>query len=46
MRKSDAAVLAAKKSAATGRNEVSVQLVCLALVLSLAMLAGRIFSVW
>jgi hypothetical protein len=46
MRKSDAAVLAAKKSAAAGRNEVSVQLVCLALALSLVMLAGRIFSVW
>ncbi len=46
MRKSDAAVLAARKSAATGRNEVAVQLVCLALALSLVVLAGRIFSVW
>jgi hypothetical protein len=46
MRKSDAAVLAAKKSAAPGRNEVSMQLVCLALALSLIMLASRIFSVW
>ena len=46
MRKSDAAVLAAKKSAAAGRNEVSVQLVCLALALSLVTLAGRIFAVW
>ena len=46
MRKSDAAVLAAKKSAAGGRNEVSIQLVCLALALSLVMLAGRIFSAW
>jgi hypothetical protein len=46
MRKSDAAVLAAEKSAAVYRNEVSVQLVCLALSLALFMLAGRIFSAW
>jgi hypothetical protein len=46
MRKSDAAVLAAKRSSAAGRNDVSVQLVCLALALSLVMLASRIFSVW
>jgi hypothetical protein len=46
MRKSDAAILAAKKAEAAGRNDASAQLVCLALALSLVMLAGRIFSVW
>ena len=46
MRKSDAAIVAAKKSAVAERNEISLQLVCLALVLSLVMLAGRILSVW
>jgi hypothetical protein len=48
MRKVDAAAVAAKKPPmpAGGRDEASVQLVCLALTLALIALACRIFSVW
>jgi hypothetical protein len=46
MRKSDAAVAVAERTAANVRNQTSVQLVCLALALSVVALACRIFSVW
>ena len=46
MRKSKAADIAARNAAEITRDQASVQLVCLALALSLAMLAFRIFSVW
>ena len=46
MRKGEATILPAKKPAAAGRSDASVQLVCLALALSLVVLAGRIFSAW
>jgi hypothetical protein len=45
MRKSKAADIAAR-SAEVARDQAGVQLVCLALALSLVMLAFRIFSVW
>jgi hypothetical protein len=46
MRESNAAMLAAEKQAADGGDQAPVRLVCLALALSLIMLACRIFSVW
>jgi hypothetical protein len=48
MRRSDAAVLAARKTPipAATHYEASVRLVCLALTLSLVALACRIFSIW
>ena len=46
MRKSKAADIAARDAAEIGRDQTGVQLVCLALALSLVMLAFRIFSVW
>jgi hypothetical protein len=46
MRESNAAMLAARKQAEDGRDQATVRLVCLALALSLIMLACRIFSVW
>ena len=44
MRKSDAAAVAANRTADTVRREASVQVVCLALSLAIAVLAFRIFS--
>ena len=46
MRKSKATDIAARDGAEVGREQVGMQLVCLALALSLGMLAFRIFSVW
>jgi hypothetical protein len=46
MRKSKAADIMARDAAETGRDQAGVQLVCLALALSLVMLAFRIFRVW
>jgi hypothetical protein len=46
MRKSKAADIAARNTAQVARDQAGVQLVCLALALSLVMLAFRIFSVW
>jgi hypothetical protein len=46
MRKTEAADIAARNQAAIAREQASVQLVCLALALSLVVLACRIFSVW
>ena len=46
MRKSKAADIAARNVEAIAREQAGVQLVCLALALSLVMLAFRIFSVW
>lgn len=46
MRESNAAMLAARKQESGGRDEATVRLVCLALALSLVVLACRIFSVW
>jgi hypothetical protein len=48
MRKNDAVVLAARKTAipATAHYEASARLVCLALTLSMVALACRIFSIW
>jgi hypothetical protein len=46
MRKSKAADVAARNAAEIAREQAGVQLVCLALALSLVMLAFRIFSVW
>jgi hypothetical protein len=46
MRKSKAADIAARNSEEIAREQAGVQLVCLALTLSLVMLALRIFSVW
>jgi len=46
MRKQDAAAVAADRTAAAVRDRASMQLVCLALVLSVMALAFRIFSVW
>jgi hypothetical protein len=46
MRKSDAAGIAARKATEVARDQAGVQLVCLALALSLVMLAFRILSVW
>lgn len=45
MRKSKADI-AVRDAAAVARDQAGVQLVCLALALSLVMLAFRIFSVW
>ena len=46
MRKSKAADITARDAAEVGRDQAGVQLVCLALALSLVMLAFRIFSAW
>jgi hypothetical protein len=46
MRDSKAADIAAQNAAEVARGQAGVQLVCLALALSLVMLAFRIFSVW
>jgi hypothetical protein len=47
MRKPDASVAARKASLPAGsRDDAAVQLVCLALVLALVVLAARIASVW
>ena len=46
MRKSKAADIAARRAEEIARAEAGVQLVCLALTLSLVVLACRIFSVW
>ena len=47
MRKLDASVAAKKHPIPlSGRDEASVQLVCLALLTALVVLACRIFSVW
>jgi hypothetical protein len=47
MRKPDTAAVAAHHSLAAGsRSQQSVELVCLALVLALCALAGRIASIW
>jgi len=46
MRKSKVADIPAQNAAEVARNQAGAQLVCLALALSLAMLAFRIFSVW
>jgi hypothetical protein len=47
MRKPDASMVAKKQPIPlSGRDEASVQLVCLALLTALVMLACRIFSVW
>jgi hypothetical protein len=46
MRNSKAADIAARNAAEVARDQAGVQLVCLALALSLVMLAFRIFSVW
>jgi hypothetical protein len=48
MRKNDAVVLAARKTATPTavHYEASARLVCLALTLSLVALACRIFSIW
>ncbi len=46
MRETSSAMLAARKQEACGRDQATVRLVCLALALSLVMLACRIFSVW
>ncbi|HEY7844893.1 MAG TPA: hypothetical protein VID30_14600 [Bradyrhizobium sp.] len=46
MRKSNAAVVAAGKTATDARSQASVQLVCLALAVSVVALACGIFSLW
>jgi hypothetical protein len=47
MRKGDASIVAKKHPVPlSGRDEASVQLVCLALLAALVTLACRIFSVW
>ena len=46
MRENDAAMLAARKQAADGRDQATARLVCVALALSVIMLACRILSVW
>jgi hypothetical protein len=48
MRKPDAAPVAARKASLTagGRGDAPVELVCMALVLALLVLAFRIASVW
>jgi len=47
MRKPDALTVAKKHPLPlTGRDEASVQLVCLGLLTALVVLACRIFSVW
>jgi len=46
MRKSKAVDIAARNETEINRDQAGVQLVCLALALSLVMLACRIFSVW
>jgi hypothetical protein len=46
MRKSKTADIAARNAVEVARDQAGVQLVCLALALSLVMLAFRIFSVW
>jgi hypothetical protein len=46
MRKSKAADIAARNAEEIARDHAGVQLVCLALALSLVVLACRIISVW
>jgi hypothetical protein len=48
MRKTDLAAPAARRAplSAAGRDGATVQLVCLALVVSLIALASRIVSIW
>jgi hypothetical protein len=46
MRKSKAADIAARNAEEAARDQAGMQLVCLALALSLVVLACRIFSVW
>ena len=46
MRKSKAADIAARNAEEIAREQAGVQLVCLALTLSLVVLGLRIFSVW
>jgi hypothetical protein len=46
MRENIAAMSAASKAAAASRHDAPTRLVCVALVLSVVMLASRIFSVW
>ena len=46
MRKSKATDAAARNAEEISRDQAGVQLVCLALALSLVVLACRIFSVW
>jgi hypothetical protein len=46
MRKSKAADVAARNAEEIAREQAGVQLVCLALALSLVVLGWRIFSVW
>jgi hypothetical protein len=46
MRKSKAADIAAGKAEDIAREQAGLQLVCLALALSVVILAIRIFSVW
>jgi hypothetical protein len=46
MRKSKDADIAARRAEEVARDQAGAQLVCLALALSLVVLACRIFSVW
>ena len=46
MRKSKVTDIAARNQTEITRDQAGVQLVCLALALSLGVLAYRIFSVW
>ncbi len=46
MRKSKATDIAARNAEDVARDQAGLQLVCLALALSLVVLACRIFSVW
>jgi hypothetical protein len=46
MRKSKAVDIATQNAAEVARDQAGVQLVCLALALSLVMLAFRVFSIW
>jgi hypothetical protein len=46
MRKSKAADIAARNAEEITREQAGVQLVCLALALSLVVLGWRIFSLW
>jgi hypothetical protein len=46
MRKGDSTAVGARKMPGATRDEASIRLVCLALLLSLAMLGCRILSIW
>ena len=46
MRKGDSAAVGARKMRGASRDEASIRLVCLALLLSLAALGWRILSIW